>query len=54
MTRLSLTEMVERYLRLKSYEVRTSGDGETALEIAGEWSPDLAGEGEAENFPLPV
>jgi two-component system response regulator ResD len=36
-----VTEVVERYLCLNVYEVKTSGDGGTALEVAREWSPDL-------------
>ena len=36
-----VTEVVERYLRLSGYDVKTAGDGGKALETAGEWHPDL-------------
>lgn len=36
-----VTEVVERYLHLEGYEVKIAKDGRQALEIAGEWYPDL-------------
>jgi two-component system response regulator ResD len=36
-----VTEVVERYLRLEGYEVKVAQDGAQALEISGEWHPDL-------------
>ena len=36
-----VTEVVERYLRLEGYEVALAGDGAEALQVAGEWAPDL-------------
>jgi DNA-binding response OmpR family regulator len=36
-----VTEVVERYLRLEGYDVKIAGDGAGALEIAGQWEPDL-------------
>jgi DNA-binding response OmpR family regulator len=36
-----VTEVVERYLQLEGYEVRVAKDGKQALEIAGQWHPDL-------------
>jgi DNA-binding response OmpR family regulator len=36
-----VTEVVERYLRLKEFEVCLASDGNEALRIAREWAPDL-------------
>ena len=36
-----VTEVVERYLRLNGFDVRTADDGTDGLEIAREWQPDL-------------
>jgi len=36
-----LTEVVERYLRLDSYEVKIARDGAMALDVAHTWQPDL-------------
>jgi DNA-binding response OmpR family regulator len=36
-----VTEVVERYLHLDGYDVRVAEDGARAIEIAGEWHPDL-------------
>ena len=36
-----VTEVVERYLRLEGYEIRVAENGTQALEIAGEWHPNL-------------
>jgi DNA-binding response OmpR family regulator len=36
-----VSEVVERYLRLDGYDVRVAGDGAQAMEMAGEWQPDL-------------
>ena len=37
----TVTEVVERYLRLEGYDVAIAGDGEEALRLAREWDPDL-------------
>jgi DNA-binding response OmpR family regulator len=36
-----VTEVVERYLQLEGYDVRVAENGAQALEIAGEWYPNL-------------
>ena len=36
-----VTEVVERYLAREGYEVRLAAEGNEALSIAHEWSPDL-------------
>jgi two-component system, OmpR family, response regulator MprA len=36
-----IAQVLQRSLRLEGYEVRLAGDGESALELAGAYNPDL-------------
>src|SRR5688572_24147706 len=37
----AIAEVLQRSLRMEGYEVRTTGDGPSALEVAGSYLPDL-------------
>ncbi|MBI2910965.1 MAG: response regulator transcription factor [Chloroflexi bacterium] len=37
----TVCDVISRYLRLEGYEVATAADGESALRLAGTWTPDL-------------
>jgi two-component system, OmpR family, response regulator ResD len=37
----TVTEVVDRYLRLEGYEVAMAADGAEALDVSRQWSPDL-------------